>query len=94
VGELVPVDDGPPATRCALCGRRDAAGPCARCRKSICGDCCELSSGGATTFAVCLSCIRRGGASLRPAWLGLLGWLGLIIAALSAVAAGLWWLRR
>jgi hypothetical protein len=59
----------------------------------VCGDCCELSEGGATTFAVCTSCVRRGGASLRPAWLGLLGWLGLIIGALVLVAVALAALR-
>jgi hypothetical protein len=52
----------------------------------VCGDCCTLSEGGATTFAVCLRCARRGGASLRPAWAGLVGWLALIIAGLGVVA--------
>jgi hypothetical protein len=82
----------PPSLRCAICGTA-AAGPCARCRRMVCGDCCTLSSGGATTFAICTTCARRGGASLRPAWLGLLGWLALLILALAAVAAALMLLR-
>ncbi|MGE0869870.1 MAG: hypothetical protein AB7P03_14995 [Kofleriaceae bacterium] len=60
----------------------------------MCGDCCELTDGGATTFAICLSCIRRGGASLVPAWLGLLGWLALIMLGLTAIAITIVVLRR
>jgi hypothetical protein len=52
----------------------------------VCGDCCELTEGGATTFAVCSACVPRGGASLAPAWFGLLGWLGLIMVGLAAIA--------
>lgn len=81
---LISSGDGP-VTRCKLC-ERDAVGPCARCRAPVCGDCCELTEGGATTFAICLTCVKRGGSSLAPAWLGLLGWLGAIIAVLAAVA--------
>lgn len=87
MGSLIPVDDGPVA-RCKLCGK-PAAGPCARCRGLVCGDCCELTEGGATTFAVCLACVKRGGKSLAGGWLGLLGWLGAIIVGLAAVAAAL-----
>ena len=83
----------PPAERCNLCRARDAAGPCARCRKPVCGDCCELTTGGATTFALCLTCVKRGGASLHSAWLGTLLWLGLIIVVLAALGAGLMLLR-
>lgn len=78
----------PPATRCAICAAV-AAGPCARCRRMVCADCCTLSTGGATTFAVCTGCARRGGASLRPSWFHLLGWLALVIAALAAIALAL-----
>jgi hypothetical protein len=60
----------------------------------VCGDCCELTEGGATRFALCLTCVRRGGASLAPAWRGLVGWLALIILALAAVATALIALRR
>ncbi|MGE0549065.1 MAG: hypothetical protein AB7O24_16460 [Kofleriaceae bacterium] len=41
-----------------------------------------------------MSCIRRGGASLAPAWLGLLGWLGLILLGLTAIAVTIVMLRR
>ncbi len=91
---LSPVDGGLPTARCAICQRRDAAGPCARCRRSVCGDCCELSTGGATTFAVCLSCVKRGGASLSHAWLGLVAWLGLIVVAFVGIGLAIMWLRR
>lgn len=85
MSSLAPVGGGDaPVTRCA-CGR-EAAGPCARCRRSVCGDCCELVTGGATTFAVCLTCLARGDVSMTRAWAGLLGWLGLIILALAGVA--------
>ena len=89
---LTPASD-PPVTRCALCPR-DAVGPCARCKKSVCGDCCELTTGGATTFAVCTSCVKRGGATLSPGWRSLLGWLALIMLALGALAALLVLARR
>jgi len=85
VSGLVSHGDGPTA-RCALCGGA-AVGPCARCRAAVCADCCELTTGGATTFAVCLRCIRRGGATLRPAWRGLLGWLAAIVLVLAGVGA-------
>ncbi len=84
----------PAGERCGLCRARDAAGPCARCRRPVCGDCCELTTGGATPFAVCLTCVARGGSSLTAAWLGTLLWLGGIIAALGAVGVVLMLLRR
>jgi hypothetical protein len=71
-----------------------AVGPCARCRTPVCGDCCELTEGGATTFAVCTRCVRRGGATLSPAWRGLMGWLAAIILALAAIAGLVIALRR
>ncbi len=83
----------PPNARCSHCGAT-AAGPCAHCRRPTCGDCCELVDGGATTFAVCLACAKRGGKSLVPAHIGLLLWLGGIVLALVAVAALLVVLRR
>lgn len=78
---------GDPVTRCSLCGR-PAAGPCARCRRSVCGDCCVLTDGGVTTFALCLGCARRGTALHRP-WLSLLAWLAAIILGLAAIGVGL-----
>jgi hypothetical protein len=92
VGSLIPVGDGPVA-RCKLCGKT-AVGPCARCKGAVCGDCCELTDGGATTFAICLTCVKRGGSTLMPAWLGLLGWLALIVLPLAAVAVALRLLLR
>jgi len=85
MGSLIPAGDGPTA-RCKLCGAA-AAGPCARCRALVCADCCELTEGGATTFAVCTRCVRAGGRSFAPAWLGLLGWLGLVTLGLVAIWA-------
>ena len=76
----------PPVVRCALCQARDAAGPCARCKRSVCGDCCELTTGGATTFAICLTCVKRGGSSLFGAWTSTLVWLGGVIGVLVAIA--------
>jgi len=44
-----------------------------------------LTSGGNTTFAICLKCERRGGSSLSAGWWHVLGWfakpiLGLLVA--------------
>lgn len=72
-----------PATRCSLCARA-AVGPCARCRRSVCGDCCVLSDGGVSTFAICLVC-NRGGADLRRSWLSLLVWLGGLVLVLAVI---------
>ncbi len=93
MSSLMPVGGGAPEARCELCGRT-AVGPCARCRSPVCGDCCELTEGGATTFAVCLTCAKRGGTTLAPAWLGLVGWITLIVVGLVAVGAGLYLLKR
>jgi hypothetical protein len=83
----------PPSARCSHCGAV-AAGPCARCHRPTCGDCCELTEGGATTFAVCLACVKHGGKSLAGAYRDLLLWLGTGILGLAAIAALLAWLRR
>jgi len=37
-----------------------------------------------------LACERRGGASLRRAWLGLLAWIGVPVLLLAGVAAAIW----
>lgn len=68
------------------CGAR-AAGPCATCHRSVCGDCCTLTEGGVGVFAICLDCDRKGGRSLSPAWRGLIVWLLLILGGLAAVVA-------
>lgn len=82
-------DDG--AERCFLCGAA-AAGPCASCRRSVCGDCCTLTEGGAEVWAICLSCERKEGRSLGRAW----GSFGLflvgILVALAALVALVGWL--
>ncbi|MFO7177215.1 MAG: hypothetical protein DIU78_000820 [Pseudomonadota bacterium] len=73
MGELLVSGDGGDA-RCFSCGAL-AVGPCARCHKPLCGDCCVLTEGGVTTFAVCRPCARSGAGSLRPAWRTVLGWI-------------------
>jgi hypothetical protein len=80
---LMSSGDAPPA-RCAICGM-PAAGPCARCRALVCADCCELT-GGASPFALCTRCVRKGGTSLAPAWRPLLLWLAAIVVGLAGVA--------
>lgn len=90
---LIPVGGDGPVARCRLCGKV-AVGPCARCRTPVCGDCCELTDGGATTFAVCLTCVRAGGRSLVPGWRGLIVWLAVIVVGLAVIAAALIALRR
>jgi hypothetical protein len=85
---LIPVGD-PPAPRCAICGA-PAAGPCMRCRKMTCADCCELVEG-AGTFALCTRCAGKG---TDMGWLPLIGWLAAIIVGLVAIAALLIFVRR
>ena len=81
MASLLPAGGDPPVARCKLC-EKTAVGPCARCQAPVCGDCCELTVGGANTFAVCLTCAERAGTTFAPAWFGLLGWLGLIMVGL------------
>jgi hypothetical protein len=83
----------PPSARCSHCGKT-AAGLCARCHRPTCADCCELTEGGATTFAVCLACVKRGGKSLAGAYRDLLLWLAAGIVSLAAIAALIAMLRR
>lgn len=78
---LIPSGDGPSA-RCAICGAT-AAGPCARCRRLVCADCCELVEG-AGTFALCTRCAKRG---TSLGWPMVLGWLAAIMLVLGAIAA-------
>ncbi len=91
MGQLQHAGGDGPVVRCKLCSRA-AAGPCARCKASVCGDCSVLTDGGATTFAICLAC-AEGGTSLRRPWLGLIAWTGAIALILAAVAAALILLR-
>jgi hypothetical protein len=88
VAGLIPAGD-PPPSRCSICGA-PAAGPCARCRKMTCADCCQLVEG-AGTFAMCSRCARAG---TSLGWLPLIGWLAAIIVALGAIAALLILARR
>lgn len=85
MGQLQTAGDGP-VERCRVCRRRAAAGPCARCRAPVCGDCSVLSEGGATTFAICVVC-AEGGSDLRRPWVGLAVWIGGIVIVLVALAA-------
>jgi hypothetical protein len=77
---------GGSAARCIRCGAV-AAGPCARCREPVCGDCCVLTEGGHGVFAICLACEDRGGRSLRGGWIALLRFIAVPILALALIAA-------
>lgn len=90
-GQLQHVGDEGPA-RCALCGEL-AAGPCARCRRPTCGDCCVLVEG-VKVWAICLDCERKGGRSVAPGWTLVLLWIGLPIAGLALIVALLYGLAR
>ena len=83
--------DGPADARCVSCGAL-AVGPCARCRNPVCGDCCVLTTGGTTTFAICLGCERRAGSSLSSGWRVVLGWFFKPILALLAALLVLYFL--
>lgn len=84
-GELRTVgDDGP--ERCSFCGA-EAAGPCASCYRSVCGDCCTLTEGGANVWAICLDCDRKGARSLTRAWWSFGMWLFGLLLLLAAVVA-------
>jgi hypothetical protein len=76
--------DGGGLEHCVHCGGL-AAGPCARCARPVCGDCCVLTEGGATVWAVCTGCARRGGRSLGGGWTAALFWLLVPIVGLFAL---------
>lgn len=83
-GELRTVGDDDDTERCAWCGAV-AAGACARCQRSVCGDCCVLTTGGVRTWAICPDCDVRGGGSLRSEWITVGGWvLGLLVMVFAA----------
>jgi hypothetical protein len=89
-GELQTVDgDGP--QRCAYCSN-EAAGPCASCRKPVCGNCCTLTEGGVKTWAICLECDRKKGSSLTNAWRSFGLFLVAILVLMAAAVALLAWL--
>jgi hypothetical protein len=77
--------------RCYLCGA-DAAGPCAQCRKSVCGSCCVLVQGAATQWAVCTRC--DAGQDQVGGWAGLGLFFGKILFGLLLVIALLSWLAH
>jgi hypothetical protein len=58
----------------------------------VCGECCTLTEGGLTTFAICLECDRKKGRSLSSAWGSFGGFLLAILLVLAAVVALLAWL--
>jgi hypothetical protein len=84
-------DDDAPA-RCFVCGGI-AVGPCARCRRPVCGDCCELTSGGARTYAFCLGCRKAGGASLASGWWSVVLWMSVPVVLAAVVVLLLAWRR-
>jgi hypothetical protein len=89
--DLVHAGGGGGFEHCVRCGAL-AAGPCARCRLPMCGDCVVLTEGGAHVWAVCKRCDSRGGRSLSPGWRLVLTWLALPIVALVLALALLGWL--
>lgn len=93
-GQLIGTGGGDGGLARCACGAI-AAGPCARCRVPLCGDCCVITQHGTQPWAICRACDRRGGRSLRSAWLGLLLWLGGALLALAALVLALsWWAGR
>jgi hypothetical protein len=72
---------------CAVCHAL-AAGPCARCRKPLCGDCCVIVTHSAQPWAICKACANKG-TSLRSAWLSLVTWLMVPLFFLAAMVVGL-----
>ena len=91
-GELQRVDDGGPL-RCSYCSS-EAVGPCARCKRPVCGDCCVLTEGGAKLWAICLRCEERGGRSLVGGWALVLGWIAVPIVLLFVAVVVLGLLAR
>jgi hypothetical protein len=90
-GALISSGDDGGFVHCAGCGAL-AAGPCARCRKPVCGDCCVLTTGGATPWAICHACNESGGASLQRGWGTVLGWFLKPMLALLVAYVVLRWL--
>jgi hypothetical protein len=91
--ELLLHGDDEPDARCAFCGKL-AVGPCARCDAPVCGDCCVLTDGGARVYAICLGCDRRGGRSLRRAWLTVGAWIAGPLVALTLAVLLLAWISQ
>lgn len=90
-GALISHDDDGGFVHCASCGAL-AAGPCARCRKPLCGDCCVITTGGAGRWAICRDCDETRGRSLKSGWMTVLGWLVKPMLALIGLYVVLYWL--
>ena len=81
-GQLQLAGGGGDEAKCVTCGAK-AVGPCARCHAPVCGDCCELTEGGAHTWAICLACAGSGGRSLSRGWWQVGAWIAVPIALLA-----------
>lgn len=81
MGQLLTHGDDGGFFHCVICGG-DAAGPCARCRRPVCGDCCVLTEGTAGKWAICTRCDRHGGRRTHRAWWPVAIWCGLPVLAL------------
>lgn len=79
------VHDGDDEPRCAIC-RGPAAGPCASCKRFVCGDCCVLTEGGIDVWAICVRCDRTRGRSLATGWRTVTLWLVLVVVVLALAA--------
>lgn len=90
-GALLSGGDDGGFVHCAGCGGL-AAGPCARCQKPVCGDCCVLTSGGGQPWAICHACSKRGGTSLSRGWAAVLSWFVTPIIGLLVIYVVLYWL--
>jgi hypothetical protein len=77
--------EGGGGPRCASCGA-EGVGPCASCRRIVCGDCCVLTEGGVETWAICLRCDRSKGRDLRGGWSTILRWFAGTFALLVVLA--------
>lgn len=82
--------DGGGFHHCVRCGAV-AAGPCARCRLPVCGDCVVLTEGGAHVWAVCKRCDAKGGRSLSGGWAAVLSWIARPILVLALALVVVWW---
>lgn len=89
-GQLRQIDDDS-FVRCYLCGA-DAAGPCARCRGAVCGDCCVLVAGAATQWAVCKRCEHLPQAKVSG-WRSLGWFFAKLVFALVVLVGILAWLN-
>jgi len=83
-GQLQLAGGGGDEARCVTCGAK-AVGPCARCHAPVCGNCCELTEGGAKTWALCFDCVAAGGRSLRSGWWQVGLWIAGPIVVLAAL---------